>query len=345
MEKSIPYRRIVGAILVLCIMLTMMPTALARTTSSGFNENFERVHTVTFDANGGFRPPGRQAVVDGDLLVRPSRNPVRDGFAFSHWETTQGYTWNFRRDTVYRNMTLFAAWTPNPRVGGPIWFTAPRVHDLPPSSSFGPNPWNFGSLAPVPFSGVDGSAGGRWNAHDVMLSAINNARAAGLTGTTVNVRDVGDVPVSAFRAAAEAAADAGITLNIQAYSVNANNMVDVRITLNPAESTKGINLSGSTLHHRAVSTRELFEMHYTNNLMVIALSQPDDFGQTVRIAARLIPGLGIRDLHFYSYDMHTNMFRQIYYADYHVDSNGFVHFNTVLAGDIVISDGALSFRW
>ena len=48
-----------------------------------------------------------------------------------------------------------------------------------------------------------------------------------------------DVPASAFKAAARAAADAGITLNIQADSVNANNIVDLRISLNPAEYTKG----------------------------------------------------------------------------------------------------------
>jgi hypothetical protein len=47
------------------------------------------------------------------------------------------------------------------------------------------------------------------------------------------------------------------------------------------------------------------------------------------------------NLKFYSYNAETNSYVQIQ-TQYWVDTNGYVHFNTELANDIIISDGELT---
>ena len=50
----------------------------------------------------------------------------------------------------------------------------------------------------------------------------------------------------------------------------------------------------------------------------------------------------IKNLYFYSYDAATNTYRRIEKSSYWIDANGYMHFATEYAGDIIISSkGAL----
>jgi hypothetical protein len=132
---------------------------------------------------------------------------------------------------------------------------------------------------------------------------------------------------------------------IQADSMAATgNAVDVRITINPALATSGLNLSASTTNAQAQATNNLFDRWFSNNTMTVSLGQQGSFGQNVRIAAQLAHNFNTSTLVFYSYDRVANTFVQIPAPNVFIDANGYVHFTTALAGDIIISQGALARR-
>ena len=120
--------------------------------------------------------------------------------------------------------------------------------------------------------------------------------------------------------------------------------VDVRITLNPAQSTQDLNLSASTTNAQATRTTNTFTRFFSNDVMTVSLGQQGGFGQTVTIAARLNPEFNTDNLTFYAYDRETNTYRQIREPNYRIDSNGYVHFDTAMGGDIIISNEALARR-
>ena len=183
-------------------------------------------------------------------------------------------------------------------------------------------------------------------ANTATQNAVAAAIAEGSTTATANIKNPGEISVSNLQAMAATASEAGMeSIRLQADSMTANNRaVDVRITLDPAQSTQDLNLSASTTNAQATRTTNTFTRFFSNDVMTVSLGQQGDFGQTVTIAARLNPELNTDNLAFYAYDRETNTYKQIREPNYRIDSNGYVHFQTALAGDIVISDGALSRR-
>lgn len=73
--------------------------------------------TVSADCTVSFEPNGGSAVASlsvrrGDRIAAPG-DPTRPGYTFSGWYADSDLTakWDFDRDTVAGNMTLYAAWT------------------------------------------------------------------------------------------------------------------------------------------------------------------------------------------------------------------------------------------
>lgn len=105
---------------------------------------------------------------------------------------------------------------------------------------------------------------------------------------------------------------------------------------------KNVKLGGSLNSERANRTRALFLKYYENKIAVISLEQLGDYGKTVHVTARAnLSGMNKKTLKFYSYDPDTGKFipldpQPIYYTD-----NGYLHFDTYLAGDIIITDSPL----
>jgi len=54
-----------------------------------------------------------------------------------------------------------------------------------------------------------------------------------------------------------------------------------------------------------------------------------------------LSGMDTKDLCFYSHDRKTNAYKRIAAPKYWIDKNGYLRFSTVLAGDIVVSEGPL----
>ncbi|MDR0523602.1 MAG: leucine-rich repeat protein [Candidatus Methanoplasma sp.] len=76
------------------------------------------IHTVSFDSMGGSPVAGTEAA-DGSLLKAP-QIPSREGFAFSGWcrDADCANKWDFARDRVYGDATLYAKWSPIETGGG-----------------------------------------------------------------------------------------------------------------------------------------------------------------------------------------------------------------------------------
>lgn len=119
--------------------------------------------------------------------------------------------------------------------------------------------------------------------------------------------------------------------------------VQVRITVGaPHKLTTDRMTSGFVSGSAVNSPKALFQQFFQNKVQVVHLEQAVTFGQPVEVAAKVdLSGMELSKLTFYSYDNATNVYRQIMNPSRWVDKNGYLHFTTTLAGDIVISDGAL----
>jgi len=131
---------------------------------------------------------------------------------------------------------------------------------------------------------------------------------------------------------------------INADSLTAGGGVDVRIILNPANAATSLNLSASTTSANAVSTQKIFQDQFGGTFSVISLGQQGNFGMEVTIAARVSTVLNADNLFFYSFNREANTFRRFTPGSVQMDNNGFLHFTTHFAGDIIISNGLLEHR-
>ena len=76
-----------------------------------------KLHTVTFNANGGkFADDSTaktESVLHGRTVTAPSASPTQDGTTFLGWYKEEAGTtaWNFTNDAVTENTTLYAKWS------------------------------------------------------------------------------------------------------------------------------------------------------------------------------------------------------------------------------------------
>ena len=102
--------------------------------------------------------------------------------------------------------------------------------------------------------------------------AIAASRAAGSANASARLRNPGEISLSLLQTMASMANQAGMTLRLQADSMTADNRaVDVRITLDPAQSTQDLNLSSSTTNTQATSIKNKFTRFSNNDVMVVSL--------------------------------------------------------------------------
>ena len=278
-------------------------------------------HTVTFNLAGGTHTGGGalvQSVPDGGAATAPTT--TRTGYTFTGWDKSFS--------NVTADMTVTARWTYNSSS------SSSRDSD---SGSSGSGGSTTATTTATPNAPSDVSQS---QAIDAAVKAAAAAKASGGTIATVNMKNVGNISLAALQAMAKAA---GMPVKFQADSMSADGKaVEVRITLDPGKSTKGLNLSASTSNAGAKASEAMFEKWFRNNVSVVSFAQQGDFGQPVDIAAKVdLTGMDTSNLYFYSYDKATNTYRRIEKPAYWIDKNGYLRFTTELAGDIVITEGAL----
>lgn len=174
-------------------------------------------------------------------------------------------------------------------------------------------------------------------------NAAGAAKASGSSTATVRLKNPGKIAPDALQAMS---ATAGISVKFQADSMSEDGkVVDVRITLDPAKADKELSLSASTTSPEARATQNLFESFFANDVRPIHLNQTEAWGQPVEIAAKVdLTDMDVTKLVIYSYDKATNTYRRIEKPAYWMDTNGYLHFTTPYAGDIVISEGPLALK-
>ncbi|MBO4286125.1 MAG: InlB B-repeat-containing protein [Bacilli bacterium] len=69
-------------------------------------------YTVTFNKNGHGADTASQTIVDGNLVTKPT-DPTETGYTFGGWFKDKDceYKWDFAKDTVTADTTLYAKWT------------------------------------------------------------------------------------------------------------------------------------------------------------------------------------------------------------------------------------------
>ena len=126
----------------------------------------------------------------------------------------------------------------------------------------------------------------------------------------------------------------------------ADNSVQVQLTFpEPNKITADMKVSGWVKGSVVDSRKAFFEKWFVSKLQVIHLEHTGSFGQPVEVAAKVdLTGMDTTNLYFYSYDKEANSYKRIENPDYWIDENGYLHFTTELAGDIIVSEGMLEKR-
>lgn len=172
-------------------------------------------------------------------------------------------------------------------------------------------------------------------------NAIKAAKAAGLDTATVRIKNVGNISLDALKAMVASGTD----IKFQADSMDkTGKTITARISLDPAKSTRDLNLTASVSGSRVKAVKAFFEKWFSNKVSVLSLGQKGSFGQSVDIAAKLdLSGMDTDNLVFYIYDQSANSYKRLN-VNYRIDSSGYVRFTTQAAGDIVVSDGPLTLK-
>jgi len=268
---------------------------------------------VTFVGNGGFPANTTRRVQAGRTVSAP--NVTRNGHELVGWYTERngGTRWRFS-DAPGNDITLYARWR-----------RTTTTTTSPPTVITTEPPAGTASISAAAAPGLT-------------REAISNAP----TGTVPTIRLVGpgNIPLESMQAITTAAQ--GRTMRINGDSMRGNS-VDVRISVNPALATQSVNLAASTSSQSALNTASIFQRHFGGVKTVVSVQQQQTFGMEVRIVAMPDSRLNTNAaaLHFYSYDRASNTFRHFVPTNIWVDNIGYLHFNTTMAGDIVITNNRI----
>lgn len=264
-------------------------------------------YTVTFDPAGGIRTGGgglSQSVEEGQAAIAPIVKRV--GYTFFGWD----------RDfsNVTGDMTVRALWTESTQ---------------PPSlSSRGSDSGSTDTAPPLT----------RPTVYIIHRAEMKRLIAIADKNGWDFARSSCDLPTIVKGDAWELLGERNF-----AARTTIDNVVQVQLTFpQPGKLTTDMQVSGYVNGGVVNRPRAFFEKWYRNKLKVIHLAHTGSFGLPVEIAAKAdLDGMDTANLFFYSYDNESNGYRLIEKPAYWIDRNGYLHFTTELAGDIIISDGKL----
>ena len=176
-------------------------------------------------------------------------------------------------------------------------------------------------------------------------AAIQTAKSSGSTVASVRFKDAGSISPAALKEIKDTASAAGMTAKLVADTMSGT-AVSGRLTISASSTIASDIKLGVYVDSASVkSTKDKFEKWFKNNIVVISLAQKGSYGTQVSIAAKVsVSSLNTSSLVFYSYNTSTNQYSKIANPGYTVDSNGYLHFNTTNAGDIIVTDSALAVR-
>ena len=140
----------------------------------GNGERLKR-YTVTFDANGkDVELPASQRVKQGHLAIEPSVQLTYAGYTFAGWykdvDCTQA--WDFAKDVVTADMTLYAKWTKNE---SPVPSPVPSSHPVSTNGNASSTSLVLTSHATVSLAGVlKSNAARQTGEHESLLAGFDS---------------------------------------------------------------------------------------------------------------------------------------------------------------------------
>lgn len=290
-------------------------------------------YTITLNANGGsVSPATMQTDAVGTLTILPI--PTRSGsYSFDGWFTAASGGTKVTASTVFpANSTIYAHWTDTSGGGS-------GGDSGGGSSSSGSTPPATVTSSNVDFTGA------------VNQTAITDEAAAALSGAAsggtavVRTQNASSITPAVLSALANAAQGKNIVLHADTMSGNA---VQGRIYVDPAKLAdvkEPIKLGIYTESAKTTATTAIFEKFFGNNVATVSFEQQGSLGARLEVAAKVdLADMDVTKLVLYSYDRASNTYRRIENPAYWVDKNGYLHFTTALAGDIIISEGPLTLK-
>jgi hypothetical protein len=99
---------------------------------------------------------------------------------------------------------------------------------------------------------------------------------------------------------------------------------------------------GKTTGSETSNIRGVFQKWFSNQVRVIHFDQPGKWERAISVAAKVdLTGMDTKRLYFYAYNPNTNSYKRLASPAYWLDANGYLHFTTEYAGEIIISEGPL----
>ena len=152
---------------------------------------------VAFDAQGGSYVAPRY-VAKNKMVSEPAA-PTRDGYTFLGWYTAEGEKWDFAKDVVTADMTLYAKWS---AVGGASTGDTNKGNDAKKDNASG------GQISPSGNGGKKTTLAIALKSNVSVESGESEEKASLLSGFTSG-EATGTAPTAAAEGAADLGADAG----------------------------------------------------------------------------------------------------------------------------------------
>jgi len=213
-----------------------------------------------------------------------------------------------------------------------------------------PNPTPQPPIVNPGGSSDSGSSGG---SSGINYTTGGTSTTSPITQTSSDIKDLATKAKSDGKNVAQSKGTGEVTIQGSAWSqlagltfqhdTIANGAVQVRVTINnPSAIIQDTKVSGYVTGSQVERVENFFDKYFNNSTSVLHFDQTGSWGQEVRIAAKFdLTGMDKDNLVFYAYDKATNQYNRISNPNYKVDDNGYTHFSTSLAGDIIVSNGLL----
>lgn len=289
-------------------------------------------YSVKFQSNGGSTVK-TQYLSKGDKAVVPEE-PVKEGYSFDGWYSDKELTTPYGFDTpVDSSLTLYARWIESDIPAKPSTPTNKPARETSGGGTSIPD-----TDVRIIRNSATPQAGAPKQANQAAFEKlVNEAKVKEAAYVRTSHSAQYTIPASAWKA-----------LEGMGYMHDTveGKAVQVRIYFEaPAQLDSDVKVSGYVKGAAVDRTYAVFKKFFRNDICVISLDQKGPWNQPVKIAAKVnLPGDSIENLSFYSYNSADNTFKAINAPKYWVDTNGYLHFYTDLAGDIVISVGPLEPR-
>lgn len=157
----------------------------------------------------------------------------------------------------------------------------------------------------------------------------------GSKDVTVNLQNSGIISPEVMQYLEQKVSEKGFALTLNLNTIE-NGKVIGRVNMHGGSSGQGFIPSFNLT--RAQLIERLFRKYFSNDLFAVCLNQQGELGRTVSVSIPLPKGIKTENLVVYSYDMAKNTYVKVG-AKALVDKNGYVHFDTTVGGDFVISNG------